>query len=262
MVADMDVGLSAFLVFAGAAAIASPLGGWLGLRLGTGSLFLSISVGLAGGVLLGTFSFEMMPAALEAAGRTLTVAGFVFGFASVYAIDMLINRGFMAGRESDEWHTLSRIHRNRRARSSKVTLLAAGTSVEEIIEGLSIGVALATDPTLGAIIVAAIILDNLVEGISIAEIIRAENPERASLPTYAWTSIIGLALFSSATIGWFFLSEMPQSVVGSLLALGAGGMFYLTITDLLPKSERAQYQQSAAVSVAIGFLVMFVLSSS
>jgi ZIP family zinc transporter len=257
----MIIGNSAFLLFAGGAAIASLLGGWVGLRIRTGSLFLSISVGLAGGVLLGTFTFEMMPSALASAGRLLTVVGFVIGFVSVYIIDMYINRGFMAGSESDEWHHLSRVHRNRRARGSKVTLLAAGTSVEELIEGLSIGVGLATDPGLGAVIAAAIILDNLVEGISIAEIIRSETPDSASRPTYAWTGIIGLALFSSATMGWLFMREMSEGAIGSLLALGAGGMFYLTITDLLPKSERAQYQQSAALAVAVGFLVIFVLSS-
>ena len=97
--------------------------------------------------------------------------------------------------------------------------------------------------------------------VSIAEIIRSETPDSASRPTYAWTGIIGLALFSSATMGWLFMREMSEGAIGSLLALGAGGMFYLTITDLLPKSERAQYQQSAALAVAVGFLVIFVLSS-
>jgi len=257
----MIIGNHAFLLFAGGAAIASILGGWLGLRFRTGSLFLSISVGLAGGVLLGTFTFEMMPGALAAAGRVLTVIGFVLGFVIVYAFDLYINRGFMAGSESDEWHHFSRIHRKLRARGSGVTLLAGSTSIEEVIEGLSIGIGLAADPALGAVIASAIILDNLVEGISIAEIIRSENPDGASRPTYAWTGVIGLALFSSATIGWFFLREMSGGVIGFLLAFGTGGMFYLTVTDLLPKSEHAQYQQSAALAVAAGFLIIFVISS-
>jgi ZIP family zinc transporter len=37
-------------------------------------------------------------------------------------------------------------------------------------------------------------------------------------------------------------------------------MFYLTVTDLIPESETHQYQQSAAIAVGAGFLIMLVLS--
>lgn len=40
-----------FLLLASGAALASPLGGWLGSRGKIGTLFLSISVGMAAGVL-------------------------------------------------------------------------------------------------------------------------------------------------------------------------------------------------------------------
>jgi ZIP family zinc transporter len=166
----------------------------------------------------------------------------------------------MAGEGSDEWHRLSRLHRRQKARGSQVTLLAGGTAIEELVEGLSIGVGLAVNPTLGVMIGAAIVLDNLVEGISIAEIIRAERPDGASRLIFAWTGLIGLALFSSATVGWLILRDMAEGMMGTLLAVGAGGMFYLVVTDLLPRSAKSQYQQSAAVAAATGFLLMFALS--
>lgn len=249
-----------FLTIAGSAALASPLGGWCGSRFSSSTLFLSVSAGLAGGVLLGTFAFEMLPESAAAAGKLATVGGFVTGFMIVYIIDLFINRGFLAGEGSDEWHKLSRLHRLQRARGSQVTLLAGGTAAEELIEGLSIGVGLAVDPTLGVLIGAAIVLDNLVEGMTIAEIIRVERPEGSSRQILAWTGLIGLALFSSATVGWLFLSDIADGVMGTLLAIGAGGMFYLTVTDLLPRSAKTQFQQSAALAAAFGFLVIFALS--
>ena len=240
--------------------MASPLGGWFGSRFRTGTLFLSIAAGLAGGVLLGTFAFQMLPESVAAAGKPATVGGFVAGFMIVYVFDLYLNRGFMAGEGSDEWHRLSRLHRLQRTRGSQVTLLAGGTAIEELIEGLSIGVGLAVDPTLGVMIGAAIVLDNLVEGISIAEIIRVERPDGASGQIFAWTGLIGLALFSSATVGWLVLRDIADGVMGTLLAIGAGGMFYLAVTDLLPRSAKTQYQQSAALAAATGFLLMFALS--
>ena len=245
---------------AGSAALASPLGGWLGSRFRAGTLFLSVSAGLAGGVLLGTFAFQMLPESVGVAGKPAAVGGFVAGFTIVYVFDLYLNRGFMAGEGSDEWHKLSRLHRLRRARGSQVTLLAGGTAIEELIEGLSIGVGLAVDPTLGVMIAAAIVLDNLVEGISIAEIIRLERPDGVSRQIFAWTGLIGLALFSAATVGWLALRDIADGVMGVLLAIGAGGMFYLVVTDLLPRSAKTQYQQSAALAAATGFLLMFALS--
>ena len=249
-----------FLLIAGSAALASPLGGWFGSRLRAGTLFLSISTGLAGGVLLGTLAFEMLPNSAATAGKLATVGGFVAGFTIVYIFDLYLNRGFMAGEGSDQWHRLSRLHRLHKARGSQVTLLAGGTAIEELIEGVSIGVALAVDPTLGLTIGAAIILDNLVEGMSIAEIIRAERPDGASWQMLAWTGVIGFALFSAATLGRFVLGDMAGGVTGTLLAIGAGGMFYLTVTDLLPRSAKTQFQQSAALAAATGFLLMFAIS--
>lgn len=202
----------------------------------------------------------MLPESIAAAGKPATVGGFVVGFMTVYAFDLYLNRGFMAGEGSDEWHKLSRLHRLRRARGSQVTLLAGGTAIEELIEGLSIGVGLAVDPSLGVMIGAAIFLDNIVEGISIAEIIRVERPDSASRQIYAWTGLIGLALFVAATIGWLALRDIADGVMGSLLAIGAGGMFYLAVTDLLPRSAKTQFQQSAALATATGFLLMLALS--
>lgn len=58
------------LIVAGLAALASVGGGALALWMRTNSLILSLTAGFAGGVLLGTFAFEMLPRAKEAAGPT------------------------------------------------------------------------------------------------------------------------------------------------------------------------------------------------
>jgi ZIP family zinc transporter len=59
--------------------------------------------------------------------------------------------------------------------------------------------------------------------------------------------------------GWFFFRGLPESVLGFLFAAGGGGMFYLTVTDLLPEAEERHYQQSAALAVGAGFMTIFVL---
>jgi zinc transporter, ZIP family len=74
-----------------------------------------------------------------------------------------------------------------------------------------------------------------------------------------WTALIGGAVFVSALCG-ALLRDIPQQVIGALFALGAGGIFYLTVTQLIPQAEEQQYQQSAALAIALGFVVILMLT--
>ena len=130
------------------AAAASPLGGLIAVFLNPSTLLLSILVGYAGGVLIGTFAFEMMPKALEQSSLLIATGGFALGFGLVYALDFYVNRGALAGPKASQKRFVEGYHRRRRPRGSQVTVLAGATSVEELIEGLTIGVGSAIDPTL------------------------------------------------------------------------------------------------------------------
>jgi zinc transporter, ZIP family len=229
-------------------------------------MLLSVAVGLAGGVLLGTFAFEMLPKALELSSLPVAVAGFILGFGLVYLLDLYTNRWWMAGPEASQRPKVKRMHRRIRPHGSNSTVLAAGTSVEELIEGLMIGIGAAFDPGTAIIVAAAICIDNVSEAMSIGELIQKEESEEGgerSSPNrriMGWTSLIGASLFVSAAVGWFLLGHLGETVRGFLFALGAGGMFYLTVTDLVPEAESHHFQQSAAAAIGAGFLVIMVLS--
>jgi ZIP family zinc transporter len=144
-----------------------------------------------------------------------------------------------------------------------VTVLAGGTSAEELIEGLSIGIGAAIKPGLGLLIAIAIVIDNLSEALSIGELIRTEQTGQAHRPVrriLGWTGLISVALFGSALAGWVFLRGLSHPLLGCLFGTAGGGLFYLTITDLVPQAEERHYQQSAALSMAAGFMFIFILS--
>lgn len=66
-----------------AAAVASPLGGLIAIWRKPTTLFTSLALGFASGILLGTIGFEMLPKALELASLIIVVGGFAMGFAAV-----------------------------------------------------------------------------------------------------------------------------------------------------------------------------------
>ncbi len=166
----------------------------------------------------------------------------------------------LAGPEAEQNGRVERYHRRHKPRGSNTSVLAGGTSTEEIIEGIAIGVGAALAPGTAIIVGLAIAIDNVSEGMSIGELISSEGQEKTKRRILFWTSLIGVSLFTSAMLGWFALKGLSEGIQGLLFAMGAGGMFYLTITDLVPEAEAHQFQQSAALASGAGFLLIMVLS--
>jgi len=220
-----------------------------------------MALGFASGVLLAAINFEMLPSALELSSLPTGLAGFLAGFAAVYGLDLAVHRGKLAGRKAEQRFRVRRFHRRHPPQGDEVTVLAGGTSAEEVIEGLSIGVGVAVRPELGLLVALAIVIDNLSEALSIGELAwaQAKSEQRPVKRVLGWTGLIGLSLFSSTLIGYFVIGSLPGPILGFLLASGAGGMLYLTITTLLPNAEEYHYQQSAALALAAGFTIILIL---
>ena len=244
-------------------AVASPIGGLIALWVNPTTLFMSFALGFASGVLLATVAFSMLPEALRWPRCRLPWAG----FRPVSWRCMLSTFSYIVvnspARKRKSARRSNRSYSQSKPRGGEVTVLAGGTSLEELIEGLSIGIGAVIKPGLALLIALAIIIDNLAESLSIGEIIRSEGgrhkrPEARRI--LGWTGLIGLALLSSAMAGWFSLKGLPEPILGFLFAVGAGGILYLMISDLLPDAEDRDYQQSSALALASGFILVFVLS--
>lgn len=250
------------LVSSGAAAVASVVGGLIALMHRSSTLVTSLAFGFASGALAGTVTLEMIPTALGLGSVTIVVVGFVAGMIALYAFDLLIHGGRIVGEHADQRRIVQRYHRRRRA-ASQVVVLAGGTSIEELVEGLAIGVGGAIEPGLALVVALAIGVDNLSEGMSVGELIRGETPDRsrALRRVIEWTGTIGLALFLSSIVGWLVLRGIPGPVLSALLAAGAGAMLYLTLSSLVPEGEARQYQRSATLASGASFALILVLSA-
>jgi ZIP family zinc transporter len=115
------------------------------------------------------------------------------------------------------------------------------------------------------LIALAIAIDNVSEAFSIGAMIRDEaqagDRRRLALRIVTWSSAPGVAVFLSALIGWAALSGLPDQTLAVLLSLGAGSLFYLTVTDFIPEAENRHYEQSAAIAAAVGLVAMYALST-
>lgn len=249
---------------AGLPALAALAGGVGAILLRPSTLSASIIFGFAGGAILGTIGLEMLPRAVAESGVWLTVASLSAGFVAVYALDLVAHRGVVAGERAEQRRRVELAYRTRPPRAGEALFFAGAITVEQVVEGLTIGVSLALAPQLALIVGLAVAVDNLSEGMAIAELFRSEagaDNRAARGAAVLWTGTAGLALFLPAAVAWFALRELPILVHGALVAGAAGAMLYLTFSDLLPEGQQRHYQQSAALAGASGFAVVLVLSS-
>lgn len=259
----MPSDLAMVVAISGVAAIASIAGGILALLHRPSTLVMSAAFGFAGGALVATATLEMVPQALELAPLGLVVAGLAVGFGAVYAFDLWVHRGLIAGEHADQARRVKRRYRRAPPHGGSALVVSAATSVEELIEGLAIGVGAVVAPALAGLVALAITLDNLAEGLSLGELIRGESHTEAQARrrTLLWTGTVAGALFISSIVGWALLGDLPEPVLGTLVAGGAGAMLYLTLGNLLPEGQARQFEQSTAVAAGLAFLVMLVLGA-
>jgi zinc transporter, ZIP family len=257
----MDASLLLFVLFAVGASAASPLGGLLSLWLPRSSLLLSLAVGFAAGVLLGALSFEMVPKALQLGGLLVTALGLPIGVVLVWLFDLYINRGMMAGADAAERPRVRRYHRRRRPKGSTISVIAGGTAAEELIEGVLIGVSAGLGGSTGLVVAVAIAVDNVAEALSIGQLIRNEEKgEHEARRVLGWTGLIGVSLLVSAFGGYFLLQGLPPMWQGLLTAIGAGAMFYIATTGLVPEADSHHFEQSGGLAAGAGLLAMLLLT--
>ncbi len=252
------------VLLAGVAAAASVAGGLLALWHRPTTLSMSLALGFAAGVLLGVVSFEMVPRCLELGSLPIALGSLLIGFGIVYALDLFINRGRIAGEWAAQRERVQSFHRSRRPLGGEALVFAAGTTLEEIVEGLAIGVGAAIEPDLAAFVAATIAVDNFGEGLSIGELVRTEReayPGQHLRRVLFWTGLIGVIVIVQTLVGWSVLRGVSPSLQGFMFGVPAGGMLYLAITELVPGSQKRHFQQSAGLATLGGVLIVMVLAT-
>jgi ZIP family zinc transporter len=252
--------LALVMAIALAAGAAPLLGMGLALLHRPSTLLMSIALGFAAGALIGTAAFEMVPRSIELAPAPVAIGAFAVGYLALYAFDLLLHGGRTAGRRAQQRRRIAAYRRWRKPLGSETTILAGATLVEEVVEGVTIGAGASLDPGLAGLVALAIALDSLGEGASIAELIRDEQHGGRAWPrALRWTAAMGVAMSVSTVVGFLFLRDVPDALIGGMLAFGAGGLLYLTVTKLIPEGEARQYEQSAALAAGAGLVLVMVL---
>ena len=203
-------------------------------------------VAVSAGTMLGAAMFHLLP---EAAGEMSSEQ--LFGLVTIaFVLFFLIEKVL-------HWR---HCHEDDCAEHSFGWMNLIGDSLHNVIDGLVIGAAFATSPSLGLVAAIAVIFHEIPQEIGDFGVLlhAGWSVRRALLANFlvATTSILG-------GIAGFLLAEQSGTFALYLTPIAAGGFLYIAASDLIPEIRKEKSGHGSIRSAAFfiaGLLFMFALS--
>lgn len=224
-------------------------GGWVAQRV-TDRRHLVL--GFAGGLMLGVVGLDLLPEAIEAAGRPVfgvpaALLLFVGGFLVAHLVEGLLavrQVAHGAGGEHGE-------------RVPQVGLTAAAAMVgHSLMDGIALGAAFQVSGAMGVAVALAVISHDFADGFN----------------TYTLTSLYGnarrkalLMLFAAAVApvvgaATTLLFTLPEELLGGYLGFFGGALLYLAAAEILPEAHHTHPARSTLLCTigGVGFIWLVV----
>jgi zinc transporter ZupT len=212
-----------------ATSIATVAGGMLALAL---KRWMRIILGVSVGAIVGVAVLELAPEAAASIGLAWTLMGMTFGFAAYFAIDRVILAA--AGRASGH-----RAH-----------LGPASLTLHSLLDGVAIGLAFHTSPAIGLSVAVAVIAHDLSDGANTVNLslTAGSSPGAARL----WLTADAAAPVLGILFMW--VTPVPQAWLRPILAVLAGGLFYIGLGNLTWDRRRIRPWTILGPVLGLGFI--------
>lgn len=245
------------LLISGLAGLSTGIGGLVVLFFRRpGERMMSFSMGFAAGVMMTVSLSDMLPHTVETYCQTMPVTTAALCSTSLCLMGMvaamLLERcipsesEMATGRDGVPAGAL---------RSAMVT--TAAIVMHNLPEGILTLFTSYADPSLGLTLAAAVALHNIPEGFAISVPVYYATGSRARGVWYALAS--GLAEPAGAVLAFSLLRGFLSPLfLNGLIALIAGVMLYVSVSELIPQGFSASRHGGAAAGLCVGILVMSI----
>lgn len=186
------------------------------------------------GILIAAAIFEMVVEAEKLVGLLVTIIAFISGAILFSFLDWLAEKkGGGAG-------------------------ILLGMGMDSIPESLAIGAAVGSMGSAAALAF-LIGIQNVTEGVaSFHEMKESNSPLNKIKNIFIATAIISIIPVIMGLVGLFFMKGMDTSI-GIILAVSAGGIFYMLHFDMIPKAHKEK-EWLTTFGAILGFIIGFGVS--
>jgi zinc transporter, ZIP family len=208
------------------------------------------------GVLLSAVSFELVGEAYGLAGLAPAAAGTVGGALAYTAGNAcLARRGARHRKRSGRPAQPSQPSEAEHAGSGLA--LALGALLDGVPESAAIGVSLLDGGAVSVVMVVAVVVSNVPEGLSSSAGMRSAG--RGGRYVFGVWGLIAAASTLSAVLGYTVVGGLPDSVQAAVTAVAAGAILAMITDTMIPEAVAEDHLAIGLVLVS-GYLVSFALS--
>jgi ZIP family zinc transporter len=209
---------------------------------------LAWGLGFSAGAMIFVSLTELWRRSVSLDGQTHTFLWFMFGIAVIAAIDWALPK------EHNPHERLSEQEARRASLHATGIFAALAIAIHNLPEGFATVIAATQDFSLGLPLVVAIALHNIPEGMAIALPIYAGtgNLKKAVV----WTTLAALAEPIGGLLAYWAMASHVQAWEGSILAVVAGIMVYISFDELLPVSISIGKHHLTIGGIIVGIAVI------
>ncbi len=226
-----------------AAFCATMLGGSLALKL---SDRLHVILGFSAGAVIAVAFFDLMPEALNLAGKMHALSTVVAFTALGFLLYLVLDRVILLHNHGDEEHG--------HAAETRGNVRAGSLSIHSFLDGLGIGLAFQVSAAVGAIVAAAVLAHDFSDGINTVNVVvRHGGKYKEAL---RWLVVDATAPVLGVVVTLFF--AVSEDSLGLLLAMFAGFFLYIGASDLIPESYHQHPKFLTTAMTGLGMAVLYL----
>ncbi len=207
------------------------------------------------GVLISALSIDLMEEAHSTGGILAVSIGFALGGLFFVAGDFLVDNS--GGHFRKSAHGNHHASKKSQALTISGTALLLGALLDGIPESAAIGMNLLKGANMGVLLLAAVFLSNIPEGISGAVGMKQAGKSKSHI-LWIWFIVVVASGFASL-IGYQFLGGLSEQYKAAAMAFAAGAILAMLTDTMIPEAFENGGRFVALMAVC-GFLVAFIIS--
>lgn len=225
------------------------LGAFLGLQLRLSQKAVAMFMAFGSGVLICAITFGLMEEAFKLGGFDGALSGFVVGGMVFLLADYLMHK---SGAKKHK-----RVQHLAETKDSTGPLITMGAVLDGVPESIALGVALHEGAAAGLLMVAAIFLSNLPEGISSVPGLKSEGYSQRVI--YLIWSAVALLLSGCVLASFLYLGDLPDHALSFIQAFAAGAILAMLANSMMPEA----YEEGGFLITPMtigGFAIAFIIA--
>lgn len=210
-----------------------------------GVKFMSLILGISGGLMLSVVTFDLLPQAFELGGIPLSIAGIAGGVIVTTLIDEYLPNFDNISKGKGKYFKLG-------------LLMALGLALHNFPEGLAIGSGFTAGDSLGIGLSLVIGMHDIPEGMAVAAPMSISGVKRIKVLLFTIATAVptSIGAFAGALLG-----EISPAFITLCLAFAGGTMLYIVCGEMIPKSRSLFESFFSTLGIIAGILAGIIIIS-